>query len=450
MILFPSSVTTGNRGKWIRHLEIQISRQAGKTESLVNVITFVLLFAPYILGRAVRIIIFAPQREQAKTDFDRIKERLAIVKQAGYDGIEEEESNATTLILSNRSFAYIFPLSPTSNPESKTADIIIFEEANSIDDRQKKNKADPMLASTNGAEISIGVGGYRKNYYQKRVVQGENLIKVSDDEVIKERREAYNRDGNPFHLNYEQFVLAKREDWGVDSDEYRTQFKLEFVLGSGQFVTEEMWNSLLAPRAEHKPEHKCVAGLDTAKHPDSTVCWIKCTECRQRIAMLELRGENYPNQFQIITGFDTEKGKQVEGFLSKHRVVAIALDSTGQGDFMPDMFQKHTRWQDEFTGLYRVKFNLSSKNDLYKNYQNAIINKTFTIPEDDDSNEARKCKEQHLDLQKEYKGEFLSVHHPSDTVSGEVMHDDYPDAGALAEWAHHKWAELGDPQIITM
>lgn len=449
-MLFPKSVKN-SKGKLLRHLEVLISRQAGKTESVVSSIIFLMIFGPYIVRKAMRIIIFAPQREQTKTDFDRIKEKLLLVQQAGFDGIADEESNQTTMMLSNRSFVYAFPLSPTSNPESKTADLIFFEEANGIDDRQKKNKADPMLASTNGPEISIGVGGYRKNYFNKRITNGENLIVVDDDEVLKERREAYLIDGNEFHLNYEAFVYAKRDDWGVDSDEYKTQFKCLFVLGSGQFVTEEMWQSLLAPRVtDHKPEHPCVAGLDTAKHPDSTVCWVKCTVCKQRVGLLELRGENYGDQFQMITGFDTEKGEQGDGFLTKFRIVAIAIDSTGQGDFMPDMFHKHTRWQDEHTGLYRVKFSLQSKNDIYKNYQNAIINKLFTIADDENTAESRKCKEQHLDLQKEYKGEFLSVHHPDDSVSGEVMHDDYPDAGALCEWAHHKWAEHGDPQIITI
>ena len=50
----------------------------------------------------------------------------------------------------------------------------------------------------------------------------------------------------------------------------------------------------------------------------------------------------------------------------------MAIDSTGQGDFMPDMFERETRWADEKSGLYRVKFSAVSKDLMYKNLKVSI------------------------------------------------------------------------------
>jgi len=140
---------------------------------------------------------------------------------------------------------------------------------------------------------------------------------------------------------------------------------------------------------------------------------------------LELRGENYQDQFQMI-----------RDFLNNYQVVAIAIDSTGQGDFMPDTFERETQWQDENSGLYRVKFSAVSKDLMYKNLKVSIKELLTTLPIQDKKN-GEKFRQQMLDLQQEYKGQLLSVHHPDSNDA----HDDYPDSWALAEWAYAKWSE---------
>jgi hypothetical protein len=103
----------------------------------------------------------------------------------------------------------------------------------------------------------------------------------------------------------------------------------------------------------------CFAGIDTAKHPDSTVCTIirdtgeviektlrdgtvQLYRSKEIINWCELRGENYNNQFEIL-----------RDFLGNYNIFGLAIDSTGQGDFMPDMFETETEWGDENSGLYR-------------------------------------------------------------------------------------------------
>ena len=180
------------------------------------------------------------------------------------------------------------------------------------------------------------------------------------------------------------------------------------------------------------PQHKqtpCFVGIDTAKNPDSTVITIlrfnQNIKKKEVIRWGELRGENYQSQFDVITNL-----------LGNYNVVAIAIDSTGQGDFMPDMFQAHTSWRDENSGLYRIKFSSVSKDNLYKNLKVTIKELLTTLPKLD-TKVGEKFKLQMLDLQQEYKGQLLSVHHPDASDA----HDDYPDSWALAEWAYAKYNE---------
>lgn len=127
-------------------------------------------------------------------------------------------------------------------------------------------------------------------------------------------------------------------------------------------------------------------------------------------------------------------------------VKRIAIDSTGSGDFMPDWFERNTRWNIE-----RVKFSRGSKNIMYKNLQVVIADKLTSLPileEDGEfvSDEARHFHKQMTELQKEIKGEMLVVHHPpgtkrrdpdsDDEKYGDSYHDDYADSWALAEQAY--------------
>jgi hypothetical protein len=107
---------------------------------------------------------------------------------------------------------------------------------------------------------------------------------------------------------------------------------------------------------------------------------------------------------------------------------------------MPDMFENNSEWSDEKSGLYRMKFSLITKDVIYKNLKIVIQELLTTLP-NLSTKQGEKFKQQVLDLQQEYKGNLLSVHHPKDAsdVKTEDLHDDYPDSWALAEWAFAKW-----------
>lgn len=443
-------------------IPIEFSRQSGKTTAVVDSIEFVMLFFPELFGRPVRIGIFAPQREQAKTDFDRLKSNLResdpLIKgmvevkrhlvnddQEGDNDSEaaleraREESNARTIVLPNGSSCYIFPVTATSKPESKTLDLIVFEESQDVADRIVKEQIWPMGAATNAPRIYIGTAGTQICYFY-RLGQSGQALKLYYDQIVTQRREVFKETGDANHLIYEQAVGEEIIKHGRDSDEIARPYFGKWLIGTGQFTTQEKIEALIADRKRtfHDKESECFAGIDTAKHPDSTVVTIvrynKSLGKKQLINWMELRGENYQSQFEIINDF-----------LGRYKTMAIGIDATGQGDFMPDMFEAHTEWRDEYSGLFRVKFSAVSKDAIYKNLKVTIDELLTDLPKLD-TREAERFLQQMLDLQQEWKGQLLSVQHPDDPNA----HDDYPDSWALAEHAYAMWTQTrGTVSVIT-
>lgn len=419
---------------------IEFSRQAGKTTTVVHVIEFIMIYFPRLFGRPVSIGIFAPQREQAKTDFDRLK--AALRRNAAMIDTDEiteqtakDESNAKTITLPNGSSCYIFPVTTTSKPESKTLDLEVFEESQDLADTIVQGQIWPMGANTNAPRVYIGTAGTRICYFYRLVQSGKALM-LRWTEIAEQKRAVYEATGESKHLIYENFVRQEMEKMGADHDDFKRPYNLEWLIGTGQFVTQEDLEALVdlgRKRTFHMPNREsgieCFAGIDTAKNPDSTVVtilrWNAERKVKELINWMELRGENYQTQFEII-----------HEFLKKYPIIGVAIDSTGQGDFMPDMFENNTAWQDENTGLYRMKFSAVSKDVMYKNLKVSVKGLLTRLPLLD-TKEAEKFKLQMLDLQQEHKGQLLSVHHPDDPQA----HDDYPDSWALAEWAFAKYNE---------
>lgn len=424
-------------------IPIEFSRQSGKTTAIVYTVEFIMTWLSVYFDRQINIGIFAPQIEQAKTDFDRLKialrrvKDMVVVDEAMEREIKEQE-NAKTLVLPDGSSCYIAPVTKTSHPESKTLDLMIFEESQDLDDQIVKESIWPIGASTNAPRIYLGTAGTRICHFY-RLGQSGSSLKLYFEDIVAQRRETYDKTLDAKHLIYEQTIRQEIEKQGLDSDEIQRPYFGKWLIGTGQYTTEEDLDAMIdssrtRPTWQHN-KYECFAGIDTAKHPDSTVVtiirWNSDLNKKELLNWCELHGENYQDQFDII-----------KDFLSHYRIEAVAIDSTGQGDFMPDMFENNTEWADEHSGLYRIKFSAVSKDLIYKNLKVSIKELLTSLPKLD-TKQAEKFRQQMLDLQQEYKGQLLSVHHPDDPNA----HDDYPDSWALAEWAYAKWNEDNNASI---
>lgn len=433
---------------------IELPRQVGKTTAVVDAVEFIMVGSRRYFGRPLRIGIFAPQVEQATTDFERLKDQVHEIRHLGLrskvktDGElkipEKWNSKAIRLYRSDGFFlaeVYIFPLARSSNPESKTLDLIIIEEAQDVDDEKMKNAVFPMGASTNAPRIYIGTAGTRKCFFKDILdAGGPNVIRIPIKEVFRQREEAAARTGDPRHMLYHRYVEHEIEREGMESDYIQRQFFSKWIIGQGQFTTAEKIDAMIAkdrktisenrerkdPRDKDKtlPPCRVYVGIDVAKSPDRTVVTaIRQNEelgKTQLCGWLSLRGDNYEDQFDIIKDW----------LAQFDNIRAIAIDSTGQGDFMPDKFERKTSYN-----IIRFKFTAESKDGLYKLLQQVIENALTELPDVPFDEDYRRFRQELIDLQKEYKGRFMSVHHPE----GAKAHDDYPDSWALAE---HALAEI--------
>lgn len=431
-------------------IPIELSRQSGKTTIICMVIEFILIYFPEAFGRQVRVGLTAPQDKQTKIDFDRLKALLRktqpkfIITDALGEQVAKEESNAHNLVLPNQSSVAVFPMGSTSKIEGQSFDIILVEEAQDSNDPIMLQSVFPMGATTNAPHVLIGTAGTRICYFYRLVQSGRALV-YKWREIVEQRRQTYKQDGNALHLVYEQYVLSQKELYGEDSDEFRRPYNLEWLIGTGQFTTSDALETI--EDVDRKETHQEKAsdtyvGIDVAKHPDSTVVTLlrfnQKKGVKEILNWLELRGENYQSQFEVITEN-----------LKRYKVVAIAIDSTGVGDPFTDLFISHTEWKDENSGLYGIKFTAVSKDNMYRNLKLSITESLTRLP-NLSTKKGEKFKQQMLDLQQEYKGQLLSVRHPDDPNA----HDDYPDSWALAEWAYARYnentADISTVQIVDL
>lgn len=444
-------------------LPIEIARQAGKTTSIVDAVEFILCFSKKLFGRPLAIGIFAPQREQATTDFDRLKVQHIDLAPLGFTTkvkVKDEQTkfpekwNSKTIRLFNNDGeyfgeVYIFPISKNSNPESKSLDLVIIEEAQHVDDPKMMKSVFPMVASTNGPKVFIGTAGERLCYFKRLLDNSPLAIIIPIERVFADRRKVYEETGDPIHLRYEQFVQNEIKAKGKEDDYIRSQYFLEWIIGTGQFTTREKLDTLIAKGRGiiTTTDRPVYVGIDTAKHPDRTVVTILAdkegdTESDRLksdlCCWLSLQGDNYEDQFEIILDFLEPKYEEYEkDGKTKQRLVSgfsdiriIALDATGQGDFMPDKFERHTGYE-----IMRLKFTAELKDVMYKNLLQVIHTLLTEIPDVPDNEDYLRFREEMINLEKEYKGRFLSVHHPDDPKA----HDDYADSWCIAEYAKSQY-----------
>ena len=473
-------------------LNFEYTRQSGKTTSLVHTVESIMLFVTKLFDLPIEIGIFAPQKEQANTDFKRLKNALTKSKQdlmvIDHDANRKakEESNAKTITLGNGSSCYIFPVTSTSKPESKTLHLIIIEEAQDINDKIVNEDILPMGASTNAVIVKVGTAGSVKCDFYRDIQKGRAYV-MTYPEIAADRRRMYDMTGDARHLVYERTVKSLIAQRGLMSPEIQKPYYNVWQLAGGMYIDTHQLIAGRIDRPFDNPaadpvfleyrkwyknairrdllecdqwakdheltdeqyalyrawlEEEHYFGLDTAKSTDQTVLKIgrmingKLTIVR---SVSGGKGTNYEDQF------DTLKEE-----LSYFKIACGSIDSTGQGDFMPDKFERHSPYKIE-----RVKFSRMSKDIMYKALYQKQINGNLMyywqdpikhgvkmlVPgtpmtiEQQTALASEEFEDEFIDLEKRYVGEYMVVHHPDE----EDAHDDHPDSTALMNFAYDSY-----------
>ena len=445
-------------------IAIEHSRQAGKTEAIVVAVKFLQHFY-YSLATKFNLAIpeyfnigiFAPQQDQSRTDFERIRDYGYLLKEDF--AFQELGNNSSEYRIVTPRYpvrtTYCFTLSPTSHPESKTLHLIIFEEAQDLTDFRIDKTAMPMGTNTNAVVVYIGTAGYRKNRFKELIdsLPPEQKVVVPYKKAIKERKEMYKRTNDERHLYYERFVQSRIRDIGEDSDEFRTQYKLEWVLERGQFITYEdlfvmekdyyvktRWVSInTLEKTEDKDEKEiivpespytepCMIGIDWGKQNDNTVMTV-VNESGKIIYWLSFSGDDYSSQLYVISNV-------ILKYFPKTKYVQP--DATATQDMINDQLREKLKTRTNEIPVNGVIFTSITKDEMYKNLSRLMLGTRIdgkiveepwlSFPKEWPNADKERFLKQFLDLQKEIRNNRWSCHHPE----GSGYFDDFTDSLALA------------------
>jgi hypothetical protein len=458
----------------------EYTRQSGKTTVIVHTVETIMVFVGRLFDMPIHIGIFAPQREQAKTDFDRLKaalmrskQDLTVVEQDA-ERTAREESNAKTLVLANGCSCYIFPVTPASKPEGKTLHLIILEEAQDLMDIIVNEQIMPMGASTNAPVIRVGTAGtVTCDFYWS--IQKGNAYVMTYPEIARDRRALYDATGDARHLIYEQKVKKDIEKYGETDPRIQRPYFNVWQLQAGMYIMADQLYAGRVVRPFESPgsdpvfrsyrdwrksarrtlpecetwatshniptdqfalyrawtEENHYFGLDTAKASDQTVLKIgRMVDGRLTIvrSLQGMYGLNYQDQFDIITA-------ELQWF----NIAAGSIDATGQGDFMPDLFERGTGYR-----VFRVPFSRQSKDHMYTALYQKQVGGAFAYYYQDYRDPAAdqytakasaEYEEEFIQLTKNYIGEYMVVKHPD----AKNAHDDHADATALMNNAYDSY-----------
>ncbi len=282
---------------------IKISRQAGKTETFTLVFKFLIIYFVHFVGHPLMAGIASPKGEQAKTDIDRIKKSIQVLRDRW--GLEDTENNQATVRAYRHGKLccemFKFSLMPTTSNESKTLNVLAIEESHKADHKKRSDELDPMLASTGGVTWHIGVGATVVSDFT-RGCNGELpdsvSIKCDVDEVIRDRRKRYEETNDPIHLAYEHKFEAELRKKGRQNPEIRRNYYLEDTVEEGNFISRERLVSCARPSNVIVPTDKLFLGGDWARRSDHT--WFAIGNDKNDIIdWLKVPHAPYEEQVQI-------------------------------------------------------------------------------------------------------------------------------------------------------
>jgi len=387
-------------------------------------------------GEFFNIGFFAPQGEQAKTDFDRIKNQLNILKESRKYKFNIMESNGTTLTLTSNKLplrqTFCFSASPTSNTESKTLNLIFLEEAHGLLDEKIDNTISPMGAATNALRVYIGTAGCRRCRFHTMIesLPEEDVVIAPLDVVLKERQILYEKTGNPIFLNYAKFIEEEKRTIGENSDAFKMQYLLQWQLARGQFIT---FKELFALEQDYTAQmvygvgEPLCGGLDFGKMHDSTVFTIVGKYSGRIVDWLKILGDDYSSQYEQIEAFIKPQYAKL--------LQEINCDATGNQDMAVDELRK--RFRQYSINVNGVKLTAQMNDLMYKNLSmlmkptymdGRVIRPPFLKIPKANSPEKDEFVRQFLDLTKEIKNNLLTCNAPE----GAGFHDDMCDSLGLA------------------
>lgn len=441
------------------------ARQSGKSETVANTAAALMVLLPklanmkdgndnYIFPTLLKfkdglyVGIFSPSNFQSSTTYGRLRERFT--KPTGRLFLDSEEfapEGYSSLLplkpdkndhlgLPNGSFCLMMSADKQSKIESKTFHLILLDESQELDEFVVGKSVMPMGAHTNASAVATGTPGVTKGFFYRQIENNKA------DDLKRGRAEKKLQPQLHFQFDYKEvikwqpdykkYIGKEKRRIGEDSDEFQMAYCLRWLLERGMAVPEEIFRACSSTKLQvygSLQNVELVAGLDWGKSSDSTVLtigrprWDEVDDSGKApvdvVHWWERVGDDYE---AIFAGVKEE--------LNKFSVKTMCCDATGPGEPLADRLI----WELPFVTIIPVKFSAQQKDHLYKFFLLMLQEKKVAWPSGAEVKQRKywkKFEHEMLNLQKEYKGAYLTCHHPEDQKNA---HDDYPDSLALMLW----------------
>lgn len=425
-------------------LTFLLSRQAGKSEVVANVIAGLMVLLPPLakmfpdrLGKFAKgfwVGCFAPVEEQIRVIYGRVVDRLtsphAVEVMSDPDIDDEVQGNKSRELFLKRSGSLVrmTTANPRAKIEGKTYHLVVIDEAQGLEEFVYWKSIKPMTDFYFGTTVLVGTPYVTKDIFYKQIQSN--------------RRRALERGGRKTHFefpwtecakynrNYKRSVMATAAEIGEDSDEFRMNYRLEWLLERGMFVSDEQMSELGDPTMQIVPQwwkSPVLVGIDPARKLDSTVVtvvwvdWDRPDEYgyfhHRILNWLEMHGEAWEEQYFRITEF----------LMQRYNVLAVGVDAQGVGDAMADRLQT-------LMPNVQVVPMMSSPKDQSERWTHltALIQRRMLFwpahPKVRRTKMWQRFEQQMKDLEKEYRQGYLLA----GAAEGGNAHDDFPDSLALA------------------
>jgi hypothetical protein len=377
--------------------------------------------------------IYAPSHEQSGLLFDKIlhylhSDHAREVLADDEIGIElDDRKDSARAELPNGSYAKCHSSAVQAKIEGASWHLIIGEEAQDINAYVWRKSIVPMAASTAASFVQIGTCNMvRSAFYDKCQANARADAKQKDPSL-------------KLHFQYDYEVAAKANPWyrvhiqkkmaelGYDSDEFRMSYRLHWILERGMFVEPTLFDLMgknYSP-VTYDPVNAVHVGIDVGKSESSTVVTVVYPDytkggyvgegdfrCYKRVLnWLQITGDDYVAQFG-----------QIRDFLVNYRVLKrIMIDATGVGAAMADMLENYYRPQIEANELELIRFIADSQtnHDGYSRLLQDLQNERLEYPNSERARKSQKQRnfvQQMTNLQKVYRGAYLTVEAGEETV----------------------------------
>ena len=422
----------------------ELSRQSGKTEVVANVAASLMILLPRLAEmfpefeplqkfvKGVMIGCFAPVEQQVETLFGRVVDRLT--SERALEMLEDPELDdqvkpgaRKVRLKKSGSFCAMQTANPRAKIESKSYHVIFVDESQSVDPYVLNKSISPMGAFYLATMVMTGTPDVVKGVFYQTIQHNRRMelkrgAKKNHFRFDWKYCAKYNR-------NYASYIRGEAMRIGEDSDEFRLNYRLEWLLERGMLITESRMDELgdatmpLIPGWWKSP---LVAGIDFARKMDSTVVtviwvdWDRPDELglydHRILNWLEIHGEEWEEQYFKIVDF-----------LSNYSVTAVGVDAQGVGDVAADRLKRLL----PNIQVEPLSSQIGDQSQRWKHLQQLLQRGLLAWPAHPRAKRTktwRRFRQQMVDVEKTYKGAHMIVEAPNEAG----VHDDYVDSLSCA------------------